>query len=122
MRMKNAYGRAAKLAADYAKNRSDIRTVSQSIALLTDFQREDGGVHLDDVRTEYLEDGDRWRGWQHAIEHVQGCRAPDDHDPISDAQRELAMLLDRKAALRVEAGKIKRGIVAAGRCLLDVPF
>ncbi|QXG34010.1 hypothetical protein [Pseudomonas viridiflava] len=120
--MKNAYGRAAKLAADYAKNRSDIREVSKKVSVLTDWKREDRGVSLDDVRTEYLEDGDRWRGWQHAIEHVQGCRDPDDDEPISDEQRELAMLLDRKAALRVEAGKIKRGIVAAGRCLQDVPF
>lgn len=104
----------------YAENRVSIREITKNIEALTDWKREDKGVDLSGVRDEYLEDGDRWRGWMHAIKHVEGLRDPDDDDPITDAQRELAVLLDQKAALRVEAGRIKRAIFVMGQRLIKL--
>jgi hypothetical protein len=113
----NAYHqKAADLAASYAQNRADLNALNKQIEVLTDLKRPDKGVDLSEVRTEYLEEGDRWRGWAHAIEVVEGFR--DEGYPTTDEQRELAALLDQKAALRVQAGNIKRGIVSVGRQLL----
>jgi hypothetical protein len=110
----NAYHRkAAELAASYAQNRADLNALNKKIEVLTDWRRPDKGVDLSEVRTEYLEEGDRWRGWAYAIEVVEGLR--DERDSITDEQRALAALLDQKAALRVQAGNIKRGIVSIGR-------
>ncbi|MHC8321178.1 hypothetical protein ACYZT4_10835 [Pseudomonas sp. GB2N2] len=110
--------RAVALAIRYANNRSQIADLTHSINEFSAFGRVGGGVYLDSIREEYLEDGDRWRGWKHAIEYVQGNRDPDDDDATAAEQRDLADLLDRKAALRVEAGLIKRSIAALGRSLI----
>lgn len=112
--------RAAELAARYAKNRIDISAISKRINSLTDWNRADKGIDLTELRLEYLEEGDRWRGWAHAIDVVEGFRDPEDTAPFTEDQRELAALLDQKAAMRVEAGKIKRGIYAVGRQLLVI--
>lgn len=113
----NAYHqKAAELAASYAQNRADLNVLNKQVEALTDWKRPDKGVDLSEVRTEYLEEGDRWRGWAYAIEVVEGFR--DEGDPITDEQRALAELLDKKAALRVKAGNIKRAIVSVGRQLL----
>lgn len=106
--------RAAILVAEYAKNRIDMAAINKQIAKLTDWQREDKGVDLSVVRLDYLEEGDRWRGWAYAIEVVESFH----DDPITDDQCLLATLLDKKAALRVQAGNIKRAIAALGRQLL----
>jgi hypothetical protein len=116
----NAYHqKSADLAASYAQNRADMNLLNKQIAVLTDWKRPDKGVDLSEVRTEYLEDGDRWRGWAHAIEVIEDYR--DESNPITAEQRVLAAMLDRKASLRVQAGKIKRGIAAVGRQLLRTP-
>jgi hypothetical protein len=113
----NAYHqKAAELAASYAQNRAGLNALNKQIEVLTDWKRPDKGVDLSEVRTEYLEEGDRWRGWTYAIEVVEGFR--DEGNPITDEQRALAALLDQKAALRVQAGNIKRGIVSIGRQIL----
>lgn len=108
--------KAAELAASYAQNRADMNTLNKQIDVLTDWKRPDNGVDLSEVRTQYLEEGDRWRGWSYAIEVVEAFR--DEDDPITAEQRVLAAMLDRKASLRVQAGKIKRGIAAVGRQIL----
>lgn len=110
--------RAANLAIQYATNRTKISEISKKIHGFTAFDREGGQIYLDDIRNEYLEDGDRWRGWRHAIEHVLGIRDGDDQDCITSEQRELADLLDQKAALRVEAGRIKTNIASLGRMII----
>lgn len=104
----------------YAENRIAIREITKQINALTDWKREDKGVHLDEIRNEYLEDGDRWRGWMEAIEHVEGLRDPEDHETITEDQKALAALLDQKAALRVEVGKIKRAIFVMGERLIKL--
>jgi hypothetical protein len=109
--------KAADLAARYAQNRADLNLLNKQIDVLTDWQRPDKGVDLSSVRTEYLEEGDRWRGWAWAIEVIEGFRDAETLTPITDDQRALAALLDQKAALRVQAGNIKRGIVSVGRQL-----
>ncbi|WNW10100.1 hypothetical protein RRX38_02700 [Pseudomonas sp. DTU_2021_1001937_2_SI_NGA_ILE_001] len=106
------------LVAEYAQNRAEISAVTKKIKALTDWQREDKGVHLDGLRDEYLEHGDRWRGWAYAMELVHGQYDPDDQDDeygLSAEQRELVDLLDKKAKLRVAAGNIKRRIFIEGR-------
>lgn len=112
--------KAAELAASYARNRADMNALNKQIKQLTDWQRPDKGVDLSGLRDEYLEHGDRWRGWDHAIKVVHGTFDPDDDEEfgLTDDQRALAALLDQKAALRVQAGNIKRGIVSVGRQLL----
>lgn len=55
-----------------------------------------------------------------AIEHVEGLRDPEDDEPITEYQKALAALLDQKAALRVEAGKIKRAIFVMGERLIKM--
>lgn len=104
----------------YTENRIAIREISKQISALTDWKREDKGVHLDGLRDEYLEEGDRWRGWNHAIKCVHGAYDPEDEDEffLTEDQRKLADLLDQKAALRVEVGKIKRAIFAMGERLM----
>ena len=104
----------------YAENRIAIREITKQINTLTDWKREDKGVHLDGLRDEYLEEGDRWRGWNHAIKSVYGVYDPEDDEEfgLSADQRKLADLLDQKAALRVEAGKIKRAIFVMGERLI----
>ena len=106
----------------YAENRAAIRDITKQIATLTDWKREDKGVHLDGLRDEYLEEGDRWRGWGHAIKAVHGAYDPDDEDEfgLNEDQRSLADLLDQKAALRVEAGRIKRAIFVMGERLIKL--
>ena len=110
--------RAAKLAVQYATNRTKFAAISKQINAFPAFDREGGQIYLDDVREEYLEDGDRWRGWMHAIGHVLGNRDSDDQECITAEQRELAALLDQKAALRVEAGRIKTNIASLGRMII----
>lgn len=104
----------------YAENRIAIREITKQIDALTDWKREDKGVDLDGLRDEYLEEGDRWRGWNHAIRVVHGDHDPEDEGAIilTEDQRKLADLLDQKAALRVEAGKIKRSIFVMGERLI----
>lgn len=109
--------KAAELAASYARNRAEMNALTKKIEALTDWKRPDKGVDLSTVRIDYLEEGDRWRGWAYAIEVVEGF--DDGLNPITDDQRALAALLDQKAALRVQAGNIKRGIVSVGRQLLS---
>lgn len=109
--------RAAELAAEYAKNRTDLAALNKKIAALTDWRLGDKVADLTEIREEYLAEGDRWRGWLHAIEIVEEFH-DEELNPITGNQRELAALLDQKAALRVQAGKIKRGFYAAGRSLL----
>lgn len=111
--------RAAKLAVEYAQNRIDMAELNKKIASLTDWQREDKGVDLTEIRSEYLDEGDRWRGWLYAIEVVENFH-DQELNPITAEQRELAAQLDQKAALRVQAGKIKRGFYALGRGLMKV--
>lgn len=104
------------MATAYAQNRMDMAALNKKIAALTDW-RLPAPADLTEIREEYLAEGDRWRGWLHAIEIVE-----DFHDaelnPITDSQRTLAALLDQKADLRMQAGKIKRQFYAAGRSLL----
>lgn len=106
----------------YAENRIAIREITKLINALTDWKREGGGTHLDGLRDEYLEEGDRWRGWNHAIRCVYGAYDPEDEDEfgLTEDQRKLADLLDQKAALRVEAGKIKRAIFVMGERLIKL--
>lgn len=106
----------------YAENRIAIRDIAKQIHALTDWKLEDKGVHLDGLRDEYLEEGDRWRGWSHAIKVVYGAYDPEDEDEfgLTEDQRKLADLLDQKAALRVEAGKIKRAIFVMGERLIKL--
>jgi hypothetical protein len=98
-----------------------VRYAENRIAM-TDWKREDKGVHLDGLRDEYLEEGDRWRGWNHAIRCVYGAFDPEDEEEfgLTEDQRNLADLLDQKAALRVEAGKIKRAIFVMGERLIKL--
>lgn len=106
----------------YAENRIAIREIAKQIDALTDWKREGGGTHLDGLRDEYLEEGDRWRGWGHAIRCVHGAYDPEDEDEfgLTEDQRKLADLLDQKAALRVEVGKIKRSIFVMGERLIKL--
>lgn len=104
----------------YAENRIAIREITKQIKAMYDLNRPDQGIDLDEIRNEYLEDGDRWRGWAHAIEHVEGLRDPEDDEPITADQKALAALLDQKAALRVEVGKIKRAIFVMGELLIKL--
>lgn len=104
----------------YAENRVAIREITKQINALTDWKREGGGTHLDGLRDEYLEEGDQWRGWCHAIRCVHGAYDPEGEEEfgLTEDQRKLADLLDQKAALRVEAGKIKRAIFVMGERLI----
>lgn len=104
----------------YAENRIAIREITKQISALTDWKREDKGVNLDGLRDEYLEEGDRWRGWNHAVRCMHGAYDPEDEDEfgLTEDQRKLADLLDQKAALRVEVGKIKRAIFVMGERLI----
>lgn len=106
----------------YAENRNEIREISKKISALTDYRREGGAITLDGLRDEYLEHGDHWRGWNHAIRCVHGVYDPEDEDEfgLTEDQRKLADLLDQKAALRVEAGKIKRAIFVMGERLIKL--
>lgn len=106
----------------YAENRILIREITKQIDALTDWKRDDKGVHLDGLRDEYLEQGDHWRGWNHAICIVHGAFDPEDEDELflTEDQRKLADLLDQKAGLRVEAGKIKRAIFVMGERLIKL--
>lgn len=106
----------------YAENRIAIREITRQINALTDYKREDKGVHLHELRDEYLEEGDRWRGWNHAIRAIHGVYDPEDEEEfgLTEDQRKLADLLDQKAALRVEAGKIKRAIFVMGERLIKL--
>lgn len=106
----------------YAENRIAIREITKQINALTDWKRADKGVHLDGLRDEYLEGGDRWRGWNHAISIVHGGYDPEDEEEfgLTEDQRSLADLLDQKASLRVEVGKIKRAIFAMGERLIKL--
>lgn len=116
--MKNTENRLAELATAYAQNRIDTAALNKKIAVLTDWRLGDQVADLTEIRAEYLVEGDRWRGWLHAIEIVEEFH--DENCPITEGQRELAALLDQKALLRVQAGNIKRGFYAAGRNLLKV--
>lgn len=104
------------MAAAYAQNRIDMSALNKKIAALTDW-RLPAPADLTEIRDEYLGEGDRWRGWLHAIEIVEDFHDPE-LNPITEKQRELATLLDQKATLRVQAGKIKRQFYAAGRSIL----
>lgn len=106
----------------YAENRIAIREITKQINALTDYRREGGPITLDGLRDEYLEEGDRWRGWNHAIKAVYGVYDPEDEEEfgLTADQRKLADLLDQKAALRVEAGKIKRAIFVMGERLMKL--
>lgn len=106
----------------YSENRIAIREITKQINALTDCKREDKGVHLDGLRDEYLEEGGRWRGWNYAIKCVHGAYDPEDEDEfgLTEDQRKLADLLDQKAALRVEVGKIKRAIFVMGERLIKL--
>lgn len=117
--MKNLESRLVELATTYAQNRIDMAALKKEITALTDWRLGDKVADLTEVRDEYLGEGDRWRGWLHAIEIVEEFHDAE-LNPITDNQRALAALLDQKAALRVQAGKIKRGFYAAGRSLLKV--
>jgi len=102
----------------YAENRNSIAALGKKIAALTDWKREGGPVDLTDIRELYLEDGDRWRGWGYAINCVDMPDIDESPDGITIEQRELAGLLDAKAAMRAQAGTIKRRIVALGRRMM----
>lgn len=106
----------------YAENRIAIREITKQINALTDYRRADEVAHLDGLRDEYLEYGDRWRGWSYAIKLVHGVYDPEDEDEfgLTEDQRKLADLLDQKAALRVEVGKIKRAIFVMGERLIKL--
>lgn len=106
----------------YAENRIAIREITKQINALTDYRRADEVAHLDGLRDEYLEQGDRWRGWNHAIVIVYGTFDPEDEEDfgLTEDQRKLADLLDQKAALRVEVGKIKRAIFVMGERLIKL--
>lgn len=117
--MENIESRLVKLATAYAQNRIDMAALNKKISALTDYRLGSDVADLTKIRDEYLGEGDRWRGWLHAIEIVEDFHDPE-LNPIKDNQRELAALLDQKAALRVQAGKIKRGFYAAGRSMLKV--
>lgn len=106
----------ATMIAACAQNRIDMAALNKKIAALTDW-RLPAPAYLTEIRDEYLGEGDRWRGWLHAIEIVEDFHDPE-LNPITDNQRELAALLDQKAALRAQAGKIKRQFYAAGRAIL----
>lgn len=116
--MKKTENRLVELATAYAQNRIDIAALNKKILALTDWRLGDKVADLTEIREEYLGEGDRWRGWLHAIEIAEEFH--DENCPITEGQRELAALLDQKAALRVQAGKIKRSFYAAGRSLLRV--
>lgn len=106
----------------YTENRIAIREITKQINALTDWKRDDKGVDLDGLRDEYLEQGDHWRGWNHAITVVYGAYDPEDEDEffLTEDQRKLADLLDQKASLRVDAGKIKRAIFVMGQRLIKL--
>lgn len=104
----------------YAENRVAIREITKQIKTMYDLNRPDQGIDLDEIRLEYLDDGDQWRGWAHAIDHVEGIRDPEYDAPITPDQKALAALLDQKAAMRVEAGKIKRAIFVMGERLIKL--
>ena len=106
----------------YAENRNAIREITKQINALTDWKREGGGTNLDGLRDEYLEEGDQWRGWGHAIRCVHGAYYPEDEEEfgLTEDQQKLADLLDQKAALRVEVGKIKRAIFVIGERLIKL--
>lgn len=108
------------LALEYAQNRGAMSDLVKRTNALTGWHpgRSDQPPDLTNVRELYLEQGDRWRGWKHAIEVVEGFQDPDFDDPITDEMRLLADLLDQKAANRVAFGNIKRRIYALGRQVL----
>lgn len=99
------------LAIAYAENRIAVSNLDKQIKFLTNWQRSDKGIDLSGVRDEYLESGDRWRGWTHAIANI------DYSETVTPEQHELASLLDAKAKRRVDLGNIKRQIYSLGRAL-----
>ncbi|KPM67580.1 hypothetical protein HB13667_05915 [Pseudomonas putida] len=105
------------LALEYAQNRGAMSDLVKRTNALTGWypERTDHPPDLTNIRELYLEQGDRWRGWKHAILVVEGFHDPDYDDPITDEMRLLADLLDQKAANRVAFGNIKRRIYALGR-------
>ncbi|MNJ37774.1 hypothetical protein D3C77_326070 [compost metagenome] len=109
--------RALLLAIEYAQNRAQMNDLVKRTNALTGWhpERKDQPPDLTNIREEYLEYGDHWRGWKHAIEVVEGPHEPELDDPITDEMRQLADLLDQKAAMRVAFGNIKRRIAALGR-------
>lgn len=112
--------RALQLAIEYAQNRASMNALVKKTDALTGWhpERKDQPPDLTNIREIYLEQNDRWRGWKHAIEVVEGFHDPEYDDPITDEMRQLADLLDQKAALRVAFGNIKRRIAALGRATL----
>lgn len=106
----------------YAENRIAIREITKQIKDLTNYDGKNDPVHLDGLRDEYLEYGDQWRGWGHAIKLVHGAYDPEYEEEfgLTEDQRKLADLLDQKAALRVEVGKIKRAIFVMGERLIKL--
>lgn len=99
------------LAIAYAGNRMAFSDINKRINAFL-IARE-GPVDLGEIRNQYLEEANHWRGWEHAISSLN------DDEEVTDEQRELAALLDAKAVLRIEAGGIKRNIYAAGKKLLN---
>lgn len=108
------------LALEYAQNRVAMSDLVKRTNALTGWypERSDQPPDLTNIRELYLEQGDRWRGWKHAIEVVEGFHDPEYDDPITEEMRLLADLLDQKAANRVAFGNIKRRIYALGRQVL----
>lgn len=107
----NEPSRPELLAIAYAGNRMAFSAINKQIKAF--LIRKGDSVDLSEIRNEYLEEANRWRGWEHAISSLN------DDEEVTDEQRELAALLDAKAALRIEAGTIKRNIYAAGKKLLN---
>ena len=109
------------LAISYAENRMKLKAIGDEIknlfAKAQDRRKEElkedktlpkyADIDLSDARKWWLEQN-VWEGWVAAVEV----------DEYTKDEMKLAILLDKKAAIRQEAGKIKRAIYNRGKSLL----
>ena len=103
--------RSDALLIEYAQNRKAWRESGAQVRRLMYGDKGDCKVRIDlsSYREAWLGVGYYWAGWVAAL---------NDADEPSDAEMELAKVLDRRAELRVEAGHIKRRIYRAGAELI----
>lgn len=100
-----------KIAKDYAENRMATKRLNKKARLFF----EDEGIptpNLNDFRQSYYDTGCSvsWKGWVYCLNASEM--------EFTHADMELAVILDQKAALRVELGKIRRRLFSAGKKLL----
>ena len=110
--MESPDARAILAAKDYAKNRIDLKAVNEEIsALQIDSNGEYVEIDLSLKRTWWIEDlNHAWAGWVAALGGWD--------EEFAEIEMKLAVLLDRKKAIKNDAGKIKARIYYSGLAMI----